>query len=101
MHNVLLDTSFFIRLLNPANELHQNTRQYFRYFLENGIAMYCSTISVAEYCVRGSVDELPLREIRILPFNFFHAKDAGMFAALAYTQRQNMELTKRAVILND
>lgn len=31
---VLLDTSFFIRLLNEADPLHDNALDYFRYFLE-------------------------------------------------------------------
>ena len=63
--------------------------------------MYCSTISVAEYCVRGHIDELPLREVRILPFNFFHAIDAGKFAEIAYAQKESKQLPNRAVILND
>lgn len=101
MHKVLLDTSFFIRLLNPQDKLHKNAKDYFRYFLEKEIEMYCSTISIAEYCVRGKVNELPLREIRILPFNFFHAVTAGEFAEIAYNKRDSMKSPNRAVILND
>ncbi len=101
MRKVLLDTSFFIRLLNPSDNLHQNAKEYFKHFLLKEIEMYFSTISVAEYCVRGNVDELPLKEIRILPFNFFHAIDAGKFAEIAYTQRESKQLPNRAIILND
>lgn len=101
MHKVLLDTSFFIRLLNPSDNLHQNAKEYFKHFLQKEIEMYCSTISVAEYCVRGHVDELPLREVRILPFNFFHAIDAGKFAEIAYAQKESKQLPHRAIILND
>lgn len=101
MHKVLLDTSFFIRLLNPADNLHQNSKDYFKHFLQKEIEMYCSTISIAEYCVRGHVDELPLREVRILPFNFFHATQAGKFAEIAYAQRANKQMPNRAIILND
>lgn len=32
---VLLDTSFFIRLLNEEDPLHHNALGYFRYFLEH------------------------------------------------------------------
>jgi len=56
-HSVLLDTSFFIRLLNDDDVLHQNAVGYYRYYLENGIIMKISTISVAEYCVLGRLEE--------------------------------------------
>lgn len=32
-NSVLLDTSFFIRLLNEEDPLHLNALRYFRYFL--------------------------------------------------------------------
>jgi predicted nucleic acid-binding protein len=101
VHKLLLDTSFFIRLLNPQDKLHRNAKEYFKHFLENEIELYCSTISIAEYCVRGNVDELPLREIRILPFNYFHAVKAGQFAEIAYGNKESMKLPNRAIILND
>ena len=101
MHKLLLDTSFFIRLLNPHDDLHKNAKEYFKHFLENEIELYCSTISIAEYCVRGQADELPLREIRILPFNYFHAVKAGEFASIAYEKKESMKLPNRAIILND
>ncbi len=47
-HSVLLDTSFFIRLLNDNDSLHKNARDYFKYFLENDITLKISTISIAE-----------------------------------------------------
>lgn len=101
MHKLLLDTSFFIRLLNPQDKLHKNAKEYFKYFLEKEIELYCSTISIAEYCVRGNIDELPLREVRVLPFNFFHAVKAGEFAEIAYENKESMKLPNRAIILND
>lgn len=37
-HNgVLLDTSFFIRLLNANDPLHNNAMGFFKYFLEQGL----------------------------------------------------------------
>lgn len=62
MHkSVLLDTSFFLRFLKETDPLFKNADGYFRYFLENDIAMVISTISIAEYCVGGDVHELPLK----------------------------------------
>ena len=102
-HSVLLDTSFFIRLLNDEDPLHQNARDYFKYFLESDIILKVSTISVAEYCVRGSLDELPLRNIQIMPFNLDHAKRTGEFAKAIFEERNisNKDLEPRAIIPND
>ncbi len=47
-HSVMLDTSFFIRLLNDEDVLHSNAVGYFKYFLENEINLKVSTISIAE-----------------------------------------------------
>lgn len=73
--SVLLDTSFFLRFLNENDPLFRKADGYFRYFLEKGIVMVISTISIAEYCVGGDVNELPLRNLQILPFNLDHAKE--------------------------
>lgn len=78
-------------------------RNYFRYFLENKVLLKGSTISIAEYCVRGSVDELPLRNIQILPFNLDHAKRAGEFASVLFEEKRisQAELKPGAIIPND
>jgi len=73
-HSVLLDTSFFIRLLNNSDPLHINALGYFKYYLEQGIRMKISTISIAEYCVIGKVSDLPLRNLEILAFNQIDAQ---------------------------
>lgn len=62
--SVLLDTSFFLRFLNDVDPLFKNAEGYFRYFLSENIAMIISTISIAEYCVRGDVHELPLKNLQ-------------------------------------
>ena len=77
---VLLDTSFFLRFLNDTDPLFKNADEYFRYFLQQEISMIISTISIAEYCVGGDINELPLRNLQILPFNIEHAKRTGQFA---------------------
>ena len=44
-NSVLLDTSFFIRLLNKEDPLHENAFGYFRYFLEHDFMIKISTIA--------------------------------------------------------
>lgn len=102
-YSVLLDTSFFIRLLNDEDPLHQNAKDYFRYFLDNDIILKVSTISIAEYCVRGSLDELPLMNVQIIPFNLDHAKKTGEFAKAIFQEKKisNQDLQPRAIIPND
>lgn len=101
---VLLDTSFIIRLLSDSDELHENAKAYYKHFLDHGVDMKFSTISIAEYCVRGNVSELPLRNLKIISFNFDHAQRAGLFAAKVYSARnggQLPEIKERLFIPND
>ncbi|WP_066832982.1 type II toxin-antitoxin system VapC family toxin [Rufibacter ruber] len=102
-HSVLLDTSFFIRLLNDEDPLHQNAREYFRYFLNKGVTLKVSTITIAEYCVLGKIDQLPLRNIQIIPFNLDHAQKAGEFARIIFEGKGALkeQLMPRAIIPND
>ena len=100
---VLLDTSFFLRFLNDADPLFNNTDGYFRYFIQKEVTMMISTISIAEYCVGVDVHELPLRNLQIVPFNFDHAKRTGEFARIAFEakRRGKLDVTSRNVIPND
>ncbi|RLD60470.1 MAG: hypothetical protein DRJ05_04580 [Bacteroidetes bacterium] len=102
-HSVLLDTSFFIRLLNDEDPLHKNAKGYFRYFLENEIALKVSTITIAEYCVIGDLDDLPLKYIQILPFNLNQALRTGEFAKIIFKENKvaKEKLSPRAIIPND
>ncbi|MCB9034161.1 MAG: hypothetical protein H6553_10015 [Chitinophagales bacterium] len=102
-HSILLDTSFFIRLLNDTDPLHNNAKGYFKYFLENEITLKVSTISIAEYCVKGKIDELPLRNVQIIPFNLDHAKRTGEFAKVIFEENMinSEKLFPRAIIPND
>lgn len=101
--SVILDTNFMIRLLNESDRLHPNAKAYFRYFLENSIPMYFSTISIAEYCVRGDFNDLPFQNIRVLPFNVFHAKEAGYFADTLFHAKAKglIDIPDRLIIPND
>lgn len=98
---VLLDTNFFIRLLNESDKLHDNTLKYYKHFLDKQSILKCSTISIAEYCVRGKLDELPLKDILIIPFNINHAQRAGELARSVFESRKELNIKGRNVIPND
>ncbi|MBK9514718.1 MAG: PIN domain-containing protein [Flavobacteriales bacterium] len=95
---VLLDTSFIIRLLKTDDPLHGNTKAWFRWLLDHKVPMHLSTISISEFCVKGSFDQLPLRNVRVLTFNWQHAQRSGEFARNLLDQRKDEE---RAVVIND
>lgn len=101
--SVMLDTSFFIRLLNDEDSLHLNAKNYFKYFLQKDIALKVSTISIAEYCVVGKLEELPLKNIQILPFNLKDAERTGEFAKIIFKENKISEekLFPRTIIPND
>lgn len=101
--SVMLDTSFFIRLLKDEDALHLNAKNYFKYFLEKGVTLKVSTISIAEYCVVGKLEELPLKNIQILPFNLKDAERAGEFAEIIFKGNKisKEKLFPRAIIPND
>lgn len=98
---ILLDTSFFIRLLNERDPLHTYALGYYKYFLENNMILKLSTISVAEYCVKGEMDELPLNDLQIVPFNINHAVQTGKLAAVVFRHRDTLDLPDRKIIPND
>lgn len=98
---VLLDTSFFLRLLNEQDPLHENVLGYYRYFLEKGLVLKTSTISIAEYCVKGKIEELPLLDVQIVPFNTNHAVRAGILASIVFQNRNTLNLPDRRIIPND
>jgi hypothetical protein len=104
-HNnaVLLDTSFFLRFLNEEDPLFDNADSYFHYFLQNEIDMCISTISIAEYCVGGDINELPLKYLRIVPFNLHHAQRTGEFAKIIFQAKKwgGLKIKERNIIPND
>ncbi len=102
-HSVLLDTSFFIRLLNDEDKLHSNAIGYYKYFLEEEITLKISTVTIAEYCVLGKLEDLPLMNIQILPLNLKEAQRAGEFAKIIFSENKISlsSLHPRAIIPND
>ena len=71
--------------------------------MQNEIALKISTISIAEYCVLGKLEDLPLKNVQIVPFNLKDAEKTGEFAEIIFTQNKiNVEkLSPRAIIPND
>ena len=103
MGSVLLDTSFLVRLLSDQDSLHDNAKGYFKYFLEEAFIPKVSTISIAEYCVVGKIDELPLKNLQIVPFNSTQAIRTGEFAKVIFQENKTSSntLRPRAIIPND
>lgn len=101
VNSVLLDTSFFIRFLNDEDPLFKNAMEYYKYFISKEIKMFISTISIAEYCTGGTIDELPLRNLAILPFNINHSIKTGEIAKLVFTNKGRLKLKERNIIPND
>jgi len=100
---VLLDTSFFLRFLNEEDSLFEKADNYYKYFLQKEFKLIISTISIAEFCVGGSIDQLPLKNLLVMPFNIDHAKKAGEFGRILYDFRKSGELviSERPIIIND
>lgn len=102
INSVLLDSSFCIRLMRSDDEFHQNAKDYFEYFLDNGIEMYLSTIVVSEYAAGNNPDDLlSLKVFRLLEFDYADAKIAGNFFAELKGNEDLRESEQRKVIIND
>ncbi len=101
MDSILLDTSFCIRLLKNNDELHQNAKDYFKYFLEQKIEIYLSSIVIAEYSVKDDANNLPLEFVKIIPFDFFDGKTAGEFHSILINNKEQVANVERNVIKDD
>lgn len=74
---MLLDTSFLITFATPERPHHDAARQYFRACVGRQIPMYLSAIVISEFQVRQAINDLPLRNFTVLPFNIDHAMRCG------------------------
>lgn len=101
MNSILLDTSFCIRLLKKDDILHRNAGDYFEYFLENKVEMYLSSIVISEYSVKDDINNLPLRTMKIIPFDFFDGKIAGEFHSILLNNKLHLENIERLVVKDD
>jgi hypothetical protein len=71
---VLLDTSFLITLAGKSRAHHEAARRYWRYFIEEEVPIFLSTIVVSEFCVKQEIDPQILRCCVVLPFNWDDAQ---------------------------
>jgi len=101
MDSILLDTSFCIRLLKSNDDLHQNAKDYFKYFLEKKVEIYLSSIVIAEYSVKDDPTNLPLEFVKIIPFDFFDGKTAGEFHSILLNDRDIVKEIGRDVVKDD
>ena len=83
---VLFDTSFFIRLVNEDDPLFDNAFDYFEKFSQINFSCKISSIALAEYLVKGKMDDLP-DNLSIVAFNRKHAVTAGDFYADGFNRK--------------
>ncbi len=78
MNSVLLDTSFLITFSDPARMHHAAAMQYYRECVQRQVQMYLSTVVISEFQVKQAINDLPLRNFVVLPFNVDHAMRCGL-----------------------
>jgi PIN domain nuclease of toxin-antitoxin system len=78
LNSALVDTSFLITLANPARPQHEAAKQYFRECVRRQIPLYLSAIVISEFQVKQAINDLPLRNFVVLPFNVDHAMRCGI-----------------------
>ncbi|OYQ34006.1 hypothetical protein CHU92_12265 [Flavobacterium cyanobacteriorum] len=92
--SVLLDTSFVISLVDDSRVNHQKAVQFYKYFIENKIAMILSSIVTSEFCTKQDIADLPLNNFKPLPFNIPDSYHISSLFDDIYKNRdrQNMRL---------
>lgn len=78
MNSVLLDTSFLISLSDPSRAHHAAAVQYYKECVHRQVPMYLPTIVISEFQVKQAINDLPLRNFVVLPFNVGHAMCCGL-----------------------
>ena len=78
MNSVLLDTSFLISLSDPTRAHFPAAVQYYKECVHRQVPMYLSTIVISEFQVKQAINDLPLRNFVVLPFNVDHAMRCGL-----------------------
>ncbi len=73
MNSVLLDTSFLISLSDPARAHHGVAQQFYKECIARRVPMFLSTVVISKYQVKQAINDLPLRNFIVLPFNVDHA----------------------------
>ena len=98
---VLLDTSFLISFADPSRPNHSIAVEYFRHCVANNVPMFLSAIAAAEFEVGQPVEDLPLQNFTVLPFNLPHAILAGKLVRQMHEERTADDTDARAVVIND
>ena len=75
--------------------------EYFKRMLDDGCIMAVSTIALAEYAIKDTISSLPLRNLRIIAFNYKHAEKSGLFGLTVQGCRKEYEQIGRTIVLND
>lgn len=78
MNSVLLDTSYLISLSDPGRKHHEAAQHYFKACIDRRVPMFLSTIVISEFQVKQAINDLPLRNFMVLPFNIDHAMACGL-----------------------
>jgi predicted nucleic acid-binding protein len=78
LNSALVDTSFLITLSDPVREHHATALAYFKACIDRRVPLYLSSIVVSEFQVRQAINDLPLRNFIVLPFNIDHAMACGL-----------------------
>jgi predicted nucleic acid-binding protein len=95
-----LDTSFLISFADPTRPNHSVAVEYFRYCVAERIPTWISTVAAGEFQVKQSINDLPLKNFGIQPYNLSHAiRAAALFNALRDTSARTEE--HRPIIIND
>jgi len=87
--SVLLDTSFLITLLNDARNHHKTATDYFYLWTTSKVTLYASTIVIAEYSVKGKLEDFVMQHLTVLPFNYDHALKTGELVATQAEAKKN------------
>lgn len=84
---VVVGTSFLICLVSESRPSHATALAYYRYFLDSDIAMLLPTVVVAEFAIKQSPEDLPLRNFVIEPFNYETAVTCATLNAAEQRER--------------
>lgn len=100
---IALDTSFLIRLLGKHFPLHDEANSYFDSLIEKEFVLAVPVVAVGEYVVRGNKEDLPYRNIQLLPYNLEQALVAGNLARHLFAARSagSLAVDQRSIIPND
>ena len=100
MLELSLDTSFLISFADPSRPHHAVAVEYFRYCVAERVPMWISTVAAGEFEVKQPINDLPLQNFKIQPYNLSHAvRAAALFRQLQESAKAPQD--RRPIIIND